>query len=355
MHSFVDLERTLGSQPVRLGALLARLDAGRGREGSYRDQLPELLHALAEETRIASITSSSAIEGVTVDPGRIEGVLRPSANPRRFRNRNEQELAGYRDAMDEIIRAETLEPITVPYILHLHRQLFGYTEGDGGRLKSDQNYIASYERGHREVIFTPPSPKETEFLLPELVERYGAAAEDQVAHPILLIAAFILDFLAIHPVADGNGRLARLLTTHVLLRQGYGVARYVSVEQRMFDTKNAYYAALFASQQQWQHATHDVWPWTEYLVGILTDAYDDFESRVAARHNLAGLSKQGRVREYVLHHAPAVFRLRDVRAALPGISDQTIRLVLNDLRRDGRVGVDEETGGSGPQAAWRRH
>lgn len=120
-------------------------------------------------------------------------------------------------------------------------------------------------------------------------------------------------------------------------------------------SSNAYYAALFASQQHWHRATHNVWPWTEYLVRILTDAYDDFESRVAAKHNLAGLSKQGRVREYVLHHAPAVFRLRDVRAALPGISDQTIRLVFNNLRRDGRVGVDEETGGSGPQAAWRRH
>lgn len=354
MRSFVDLERTLGSQPVRLGARLARLDAGRGREGLFRDQLPELLHALAEETRVASITSSSAIEGVTVDPSRIEGLLRPRATPRRFRNRNEQEFAGYRDAMDEIIRAETLEPITVPYILHLHRRLFGYTDGGGGRLKSDQNFIASYVRGHREIIFTPSSPKETEFLLPELVERYGAAAREQLAHPVPLIAAFILDFLAIHPVADGNGRLARLLTTHALLQQGYGVTRYVSVEQRMFETKNAYYAALFASQGQWHQGSHDVWPWTEYLVGILTDAYADFESRVAARHNLAGLSKQGRVREYVLHHGPVVFRLRDVRAALPGISDQTIRLVLNELRRGGLVGVDEEIGGSGPHAAWRR-
>jgi Fic family protein len=151
-----------------------------------------------------------------------------------------------------------------------------------------------------------------------------------------------------------GGRLARLLTTHGLLEHGYGVARYVSIEQRMFDTKNAYHAALFASQRQWHQGTHDVWPWTEYLVGILEDSYDDFESRVAARRSLAGMSKQERVREYVLHHAPVVFRLRHVRSALPGVSDPTIRLVLNELRREGLVGIDEAVGGSGPRAAWRR-
>ena len=354
MYSFIDLDRTLGSQPVRLGARLARLDVGRGREAFFRDQLPELLRALADETRVASITASSAIEGVTVDPGRIAGLVREDVEPRRFRNRNEREFVGYRDAMDEIMRATTLEPITVPYILHLHRQLFRYTGGIGGQLKTEQNLIASYENGYREILFTPPSPRETEFLLPELVARYGSTAESQAAHPILLIAAFVLDFLAIHPVTDGNGRLARLLTTHALLGQGYGIARYVSVEQRMFDTKNAYYAALYASQRQWREGTHDVWPWTEYLVKILEDSYGDFELRVAARRNLAGLSKQERVREYVLHHAAVVFRLRDVRTALPGISDQTIRLVLSELRREKSIEIDGVAGGSGPHAAWRR-
>jgi len=354
MHSFVDPDRTFGSQPARLGARLARLDVGRGREGLYRDRLPELLQALANETRVASIAASSAIEGVTVDADRIEGLARAGAEPRRFRNRNEREFAGYRDAADEIMRATTLEPVSVPYILHLHRQLFRFTDGDGGRLKSEQNLIASYEHGHREILFTPPSPKETLFILPELVDRYRSASEAQAAHPVLLIAAFILDFLAIHPVADGNGRLARLLTTHALLERGYGIARYVSIEQRMFETKNAYYAALCASQRQWHEGTHDVWPWTEYLVGILKASYDDFESRLATRRNLAGMSKQARVREFVLHHGPVAFRLRDLRAALPGISDPTLRLALNELRREGLVELDTPIGGSGRNATWRR-
>ena len=353
MRSFVDLDQTFGSQPVRLGALLARLDVGRGREGLYRDQLPQLLDALAETTRVQSITASSAIEGVIVDVARISGLAAEGAEPGRFRNRNEREFAGYRDAMDEISRSTRLEALSTPYILHLHRLLFGHTDGGGGRLKTDQNLIASYAKGHREILFTPPSPRETEFLLPELFERYQLAVHARAAHPILLIGALVLDFLAIHPVADGNGRLARLVTTHVLLQAGYEVSRYVSVEKRMLETKDAYYDALYASQRRWHDGTHDVWPWIEYLVGVLTDAYDAFESRIAAQRTLATGSKQVQVRRYVLEHAPRRFRVRDVRAALPGVSDQTIRLVLGQLRREGLIEVDPDDP-SGIHAAWLR-
>ncbi len=351
MQSFVDLERTFGGQPARLGAALARLDVGRGREALYRDQLPELLQALATETRVASITASSAIEGVTVAPERRAGLVEEGAD-RRFRNRNEREFAGYRDAIDEIMRADALEPVTLPYILHLHRQLFRYTDGGGGRLKTDQNLIVSYEHGYREVLFTPPPPARTESLLRALVDSHAAAAAAEAAHPVLLTAGFVLDFLAIHPVADGNGRVARLLTAHLLLRDGYGVPRFASVEQRMFETKNAYYAALYESQRGWHDGTHSIWPWATYLVETLLDAYADFEARVAARRGLAALSKQGRVREHVLKHAPRVFRMRDVRAALPGVSDPTIRLVLRQLRAEGLVRPVDETGG--PDAAWAR-
>ena len=351
MRSFADLDRTFGGQPPRLGAVLSRLDVGRGREALYRDQLPELLRALATETRIASITASSAIEGVTVAPGRLEGLAQGGVE-RRFRNRNEREFAGYRDAIDEIMRAAEPGPVTLPFILHLHRQLFRYVEGSGGRLKTDENLIVSYEHSHREVLFMPPPPAETEFLLRGLVEGFNEATAGEAAHPVLLIAAFVLDFLAIHPVADGNGRLARLLTAHLLLRAGYGVPRYVSVEQRMFDTKHAYYAALYESQRRWHEGQHSIWPWATYLVTTLADAYTDLEDRVGARRNLAGLSKQDRVREYVLHHAPGVFRVRDIRTALPGVSDQTIRLVLAQLRAAGAIAPAEETGG--PNAAWRR-
>ncbi len=353
MRSFIDLGRTFGAQPVRLGVRLARIDVGRGREGMYQDQLPQLLEALSETTRVESITASSAIEGVVVDPARVAGLVAEGAEPRRFRNRNEREFAGYRDAMDDISHATDLEVLTVPYVLHLHRLLFGHTDGGGGRLKSEQNLIASYVHGHREILFTPPTPKETEFLLPELFDRYRQAVVDEAAHPILLVGALVLDFLAIHPVADGNGRLARLITMHELLRHGYSVSRYVSVEQRMFDTKDAYYDALYAAQRRWHDGEHSVWPWVEYLVGVLVGAYDDFEARVAARRSLASGSKKDQVRRYVLDHAPAVFRLRDIRAALPGVSDPTIKLVLGELRREAAIElVDGQA--SGRLSAWRR-
>jgi len=267
----------------------------------------------------------------------------------RFRNRNEKEFAGYRDAIDTMTRAESREPLSVPLILHLHRLLFHYSDGRGGYLKTDPNLIVSYESGHRETVFEPPQPEETEFLLTELVERYNAARIEGGTHPLVLVGALVLDLLAIHPVADGNGRLARLATTHELLSCGYGVARYVSVEQRIYESKNTYYSALYQSQQGWHEGKHDIWPWTGYLIRVVADAYDDFERRIAAAGSVTG-SKQDQVRDYILNQAPTTFRRRDIERALPGISTATIRLVLAGLREDGRI----EAGGAGPGAAWRR-
>jgi Fic family protein len=222
-------------------------------------------------------------------------------------------------------------------------------DGKGGHLKLDQNLIVSYESGRKEVVFTPTPPEQTEFMLGELLVRYGEAKAEGRTHPLILIGALVLDFLAIHPVADGNGRLARLLTTYELLAQGYRVARYVSLEQRIFESKNTYYETLYDSQRNWHEGEHDVWPWITYLSRVLASSYDDFEQRVAAAGERSG-SKQDRVREYVLRQAPARFRRRDVERALPGISLATIRLVLTELRDAGQIKPE----GSGPGARWNR-
>ena len=344
MKSFVDIERTF-RQPARLGPLLQRVDVGRGREELFRDQLPELLRALADNARVASIRASNAIEGVEVDDERAERL----AGGARFRNRNEREFAGYRDAVDELMRAAP-EPISVPLILHYHRKIFQHVDGRGGSLKSDDNAIVSFETGPRRVVFVPVSVQETPFMTTELVQRYFEAQHAEVAHPLVLLAALVLDLLAIHPVADGNGRVARLVTTRELLACGYGAARYVSVEQQIFETKNGYYAALYESQRDWHEGEHTIWPWTEYLVGALAVCYQRFEERVAAERGAKGMSKQDRVRAYVLHHAASRFTIADVRRALPGTSDQTIRLVLKTCRDDGLIRAD----GTGRSAEWVR-
>lgn len=210
-------------------------------------------------------------------------------------------------------------------------------------------FNSSDERGAREVVFSPPGPEQTEFMLRALLERYEDLEREGRTHPLVLIAALVVDFLAIHPVADGNGRLARLVTTHELLSQGYGVARYVSIEERVFDSKHSYYESLFRSQRGWHEREHDIWPFTSYLALVVAGAYDDFERRMAAASDPAG-SKQDRVREHILEHAPPEFRRKDVERALPEVSPATIRLVLDALRDEGSI----VTQGSGPAAHWRR-
>lgn len=308
--------------------------------------MPELLAQLSEDARIASITASNAIEGVIVEGNRAEQIVEGS---RRFRNRNEREFAGYRDAIDELMQQEAPEHLDVPFILHLHRLLFAHSGGRGGHLKSDQNLIVSYGKGSREIVFEPTSPAETEFQLTELLARYEAAKREQIAHPLVLIGAFLVDFLAIHPVADGNGRLARLLTTHELLAQEYRVARYVSIEQPIYESKNSYYQALYESQRGWHQAEHSIWPWVTYFSAILVSAYEDFEKRVAAARSQSG-NKRERVREHILEHAAGEFRRRDIERALPGISEATVRLVLAELRGEGQI----EAEGAGRGARWRR-
>ncbi len=346
MQSFVELEKTFGGQPRELGAVLARIDTGRGQEQLFMDQRPKLLKRLSENARIDSITASNAIEGVLVESERAEMLVEGAP---RFRNRSEKEFAGYRDAIDGLMRSKTYEPLTVPFALHLHRQLYYYADGRGGNLKTDENLIVSYESGSREVVFAPPGPERTQFLLTELFARYNDLKGEGRTHPLVLIGALVIDFLAIHPVADGNGRLARLLTTHELLSQGYGVARYVSIEQRILESKNTYYDRLYQSQRAWHEGAHDIWPWTSYLAQVLAGAYEDFQQRVAAAAQEAG-SKQDRARHYILEQAPPEFRRRDIEAALPEVSPATIRLVINELRDGGQIVAE----GGGRGARWRR-
>ncbi len=197
--------------------------------------------------------------------------------------------------------------------------------------------------------FEPVPARETPFFVEELVTRAQDALDRGTHHPLLVVAACILDLLCIHPFGDGSGRIARLTTTYLLARAGYGVGRYVSIEQLFYDTKDDYYAALGASTEGWfDDGGHDLWPWATYFLDRLDEAYERFTERVAA--GTAGGTKQDRVRDFVLLHAPTTFAIADIRRAVPGVSDNTIRLVLTDLKNEGRINND----GTGRNATWHR-
>jgi Fic family protein len=346
MRSF-QRKSTLDPVPGDLVQTLRRIDRAAGAEARYTDQLPQLLDALRAEARIESITASSAIEGIVVEQTRVPGLVSPDAA--RFRNRSEAEFAGYRAALD-FLQQENPGELHVGLVLHLHRLLFSFTDGGGGSFKTDDNLVVDRNPdGSTTVRFEPVSARETPFFMEELVARTQDALEHGEHHPLLVTAAFVLDLLCIHPFGDGNGRIARLSTTYLLQRTGYGVGRYVSLEQLFYDTKDDYYAALGASTQGWfDDGHHDVWPWAGYFLDRLDDAYARFTARVAA--GTAGGTKQDRVRDFVLLHASATFTIADVRRAVPGVSDNTIRLVLTELKREGKIASD----GTGRAATWRR-
>ena len=165
---------------------------------------------------------------------------------------------------------------------------------------------------------------------------------------MLLSGLFILDLLVIHPFGDGNGRVARLLTGALLGEHGYTVGRYVSLEQEIAESADAYYQALLDSTHGWHEATADPWAWLGYFTSMIASAYAVFADRAAAARTPG--TKQERVREHILRHAPATFRLADIRTAVPGVSDQTIRLALEQLRGEGKVRAD----GTGRSATWTR-
>jgi Fic family protein len=347
LRSFTDLDAIIGMVPSQVVTRLSAIDFGRGSEALYRDQMPGLLTELADRARVLSITASSAIEGVIVaDADRAQRII--DRRTTALRNRSEQELAGYRDAQDYLFQ-DDWRPLNAGLILHLNRLLFAHTAAPGGAFKTEDNLVVDRSPdGSTTVRFKPVSAAGTPFAVDDLIKRYEQAVAAGVHHPVLLSGLFVLDFLVIHPFEDGNGRVARLLTGAMLSEHGYTVGRYVSLEQAIAESADAYYQALLDSTNGWHEGTADPWPWLGYFTSMIAGAYAVFADRAASAQTPG--TKQQRIREHILRHAPATFRLADVRAAVPGVSDQTIRLVLEQLRNEGRVRAD----GTGRSATWTR-
>ena len=251
--------------------LIAAIYRYAGKQELYLNQRPEKLDKLVDIAMIQSTETSNAIEGIVTTSSRLRQIINEKTTPR---DRNEQEIAGYREALSIIHESFDVIPITQNYILQLHKIMYSHTNNPmAGRTKSVQNYIsAAYPGGRMETLFTPLAPYETPEALDRLCEEYTRVIGNMEVEPLIALPVFIHDFLCIHPFNDGNGRMSRLLTTLLLYRNGFYVGRYISLEAKIAQTKDLYYDALAKAQTGWHDGEEDATPFINYLLGTILAA-----------------------------------------------------------------------------------
>ena len=250
----------------------------KGKQELYLKQRPEELNKLVEVAKIQSTEASNEIEGIVTTSARLKKLVEEKTAPR---NRNEEEIAGYRDVLNLIHENFDVISISKNYILQMHKMIFRYMDNPfAGKTKNIQNYITiNYPNSKSEILFTPLSPFETPEALENICNEYNKVIGNFEIDPLLVIPYFIHDFLCIHPFNDGNGRLSRLLTTLLLYRSGFYVGKYISLEALIAKDKSAYYGALQKSGLNWHEENEDILPFMKYLLGIILAGYKDFEDR----------------------------------------------------------------------------
>ena len=317
--------------------LIAAIYKEAGKQELYLKQRPEELEKLVEIAKIQSTEASNAIEGIVTTNTRIRQLVEEKTTPK---NRDEQEIAGYRDVLNIIHESFDAIPITPNYILQLHKIMYSHMNNPmAGKTKSVQNYIsATYPDGRVETLFTPLDPFETPIALEAICNEYNRVIGNMEVEPLIAIPTFIHDFLCIHPFNDGNGRMSRLLTTLLLYRNEFYVGKYISLEAKIAKNKDLYYNALGKAQNGWHEGLEDVVPFIKYILGTILAAYKDFEERFALIETKlpaievvrkATFAKIGR------------FTKQDIRELCPSLSISSIegalrKLVeLGELKREG--------------------
>lgn len=307
--------------------LIAAIYKEAGKQELYLKQRSEELEKLVDIAKVQSTEASNAIEGIVTTSTRIKQLVEEKTTPK---NRDEQEIAGYRDVLNIIHESFDAIPISQNYILQLHKILYSHMNNPmAGRTKSVQNYIsATYPDGHAETLFTPLAPYETPEALDKICEEYNRVIGNMEVEPLIAIPIFIHDFLCIHPFNDGNGRMSRLLTTLLLYRNGFYVGKYISLEAKIAKNKDLYYNALGQAQIGWHEGAEDAVPFIKYLLGVILAAYKDFEERFALVETklpaletvrLATMNKVGR------------FTKQDIRELCPSLSVSAIEGALRKL------------------------
>lgn len=314
-------------------SLIAAIYKEAGKQELYLKQRPQELEKLVEIAKIQSTEASNAIEGIVTTSTRIRQLVEEKTTPH---NRDEQEIAGYRDALNIIHESFDAIPVTQNYILQLHKIMYSHMNNPmAGRTKSVQNYItATYPDGHTKILFTPLEPYETPEALDRICGEFNKVIGNMELEPLIAIPVFIHDFLCIHPFNDGNGRMSRLLTSLLLYRCGFYVGRYISLEAKIAKNKDLYYSALSEYQTGWHEGSEDAVPFIKYILGTVLAAYKDFEDRFALVEikrtaletvRLASQSKIGR------------FTKQDIRELCPSLSLSAIESALRKMVDDGEL------------------
>lgn len=313
--------------------LIAAIYKEAGKQELYLKQHPEAHVNLVEIAKIHSTEASNAIEGIVTTNTRIRQLVREKTTPK---NRDEQEIAGYRDVLSILHESFDAIPITQNYILQLHKVLYSHMSNPiAGRTKTVQNYIsATYPDGRAETLFTPLAPFETPEALDRICEEYNRVVGNMELEPLIAIPVFIHDFLCIHPFNDGNGRMSRLLTTLLLYRSGFYVGKYISLEAKIAKNKDLYYDALAQSQTRWHEGTEDKAPFIKYLLGTILAAYKDLGDRVALiETKIPALEMVRRASKNKIGR----FNKQDIRELCPTISDSSIEGALRELIASGEL------------------
>lgn len=323
---------------------LSQIHEAKGKQTLYLRQKPEQLDRLVEIAKIQSTEASNEIEGIRTTETRLRQLMREKAAPR---NRDESEIAGYRDALNVVHESFEYIPLTPNYILQLHKIMLSHTDSAfGGSFKNVQNYIsATNADGKAYTLFTPLAPYETPPAVQEICDAYNRAMGEGKVDPLILIPVFIHDFLCIHPFLDGNGRMSRLLTTLLLYRAGYEVGKYISLEAKIAKNKGAYYDALELSQTGWHEERDDPTPFIKYLLGTIISAYRDFEDRM----EIISPSSEDTVRKAVESRI-GKFTKREIIELCPNISASTVERNLRAMVNRGEL----EKQGAGKSTVYIR-
>ena len=283
--------------------------------------------------KVQSVKGSNAIENIVTTDKRIEEIVNQSSAPL---NHNEQEIAGYRDALNAIHNGFENIAIEEKNILNLHSVLLSFTETGGGTYKTSDNLIMEIDRnGNRKIRFIPTKATETQASMQQLIYAFIDANNDSGINKLLLIPCFILDFLCIHPFSDGNGRMSRLLSLLLLYKSGFDAGKYISFEEQINKNKNSYYEALRKSSENWENNTNDYLPFIENFIFTLLICYKELDKRFSVI-NSKNVSKRERIEQTILNSLLPLGK-REINYILPDVSASTIEMVVSQMLKQGKI------------------